>query len=530
MVHQSLRFYLAAMILFAGTLPQSVLAAEHVASPAPVEKSPGAAPGDISPPQPVAPSDEKPDPANEKTPDIEVEPALSSKVDVKIDPDAGADDDVKLDTDVKVDDEWDDIEAIEAPSKTETTAKTDDDADVEWDDDDPETDKTTAEDKPKGPLSISGVIAAEFRVFPYNPGFADQKKSTLSPGLIIEPEIIYKWNNDKTRLTVKPYVLLDADDDNRTYFDVREANILHQGQGWDILFGISKVFWGVAESRHLVDIINQTDGVVDIDNEDKLGQPMITLTIERDWGAVSMFVLPGFRKRSFPGDKNRLRGPLPIADDNPSFEARSGKRHVDYAARWSKTIGDWDLGVSHFYGTSREPRLLPSVRADGQAVLFPRYDLINQTGLDVQYTNGAWLWKLEAISRSGQGKRFYAAVGGFEYTEYQIFDSSADLGFLMEFQYDGRKNIDAPVTFNDNDLFLATRLALNDEADTTMLAGPVIDVETGATFVAVEAERRIGANWKVDLEWRFSFFIPDNDLAAGFRKDDVLTLRLNRYF
>ena len=42
-----------------------------------------------------------------------------------------------------------------------------------------------------------------------------------------------------------------------------------------LLVGAAKVFWGTAESRHLVDIINQTDAVEDIDEEDKLGQPMV---------------------------------------------------------------------------------------------------------------------------------------------------------------------------------------------------------------------------------------------------------------
>ncbi len=44
--------------------------------------------------------------------------------------------------------------------------------------------------------------------------------------------------------------------------------------------------------------------------------------------------------------------------------------------------------------------------------LEPRYDLIHQGGLDLQYTQDAWLWKLEAIVREGQGGVFAAAVGG----------------------------------------------------------------------------------------------------------------------
>jgi len=429
-----------------------------------------------------------------------------------------------------VDEEWGEIEDIENPDITDVVSKPEDDLSVEWDDDEASDAKPIEDSKPEGPFSLTGVVGVEFRTFPFNPGFANQKKSTFSPALIIEPELIYNWSGGKDRFTFKPYLILDKDDNNRSYFDIRELSFLHQGDGWDVLVGISKVFWGVTESRKLVDIVNQSDSVLDGDNEDKLGQPMVNFNVDSKWGALSLFVLPGFRERTFPGDDNRFRGPLPIADGDVSFESGAGKSRMDFAARWTQTFGAWDVGVSHFYGTSREPRLLLGAGTGGQPVLIPRYDIINQSGLDVQYTKDAWLWKFEAISRQGHGKRFFAAVGGFEYTEYQIFESQADLGLLLEFQYDGRDSSDAPGTFGDNDVFAGARLALNDEQDTTSLAGMIVDVETGASFLSVEAERRIGDNWKIELEARFSLFIPDNDVAAGFRKDDLITLRLNRYF
>ena len=57
---------------------------------------------------------------------------------------------------------------------------------------------------------------------------------------------------------------------------------------------------------------------------------------------------------------------------------------------------------------------------------------IHQLGADVQYTREAWLWKLEAIGREGQGDTFAALVGGLEYTFYQVGKSAADVGLLAE--------------------------------------------------------------------------------------------------
>src|SRR5690606_15671470 len=100
--------------------------------------------------------------------------------------------------------------------------------------------------------------------------------------------------------------------------------------------------------------------------------------------------------------------------DQAVYESSREQRRIDAALRWSHYIGPWDLGLSHFHGTGREPRLLPGVDGGGQPVLVPHYDVIHQTGLSLQRIAGDWLWKLELIRRSGQGDTFTAAVGGFE--------------------------------------------------------------------------------------------------------------------
>ncbi|MDQ3774277.1 MAG: hypothetical protein M3461_07895 [Pseudomonadota bacterium] len=164
------------------------------------------------------------------------------------------------------------------------------------------------------------------------------------------------------------------------------------------------MFWGVAESRHLVNIINQDDRVEDIDEEDKLCQPMVNLNLSQDWGNLSLFILPGFRERTFPDREARLRGQLFVDTDRAEFESAAEEWHVDYAARWSHTFEDWDIGVAQFWGTAREPRLI-ATPAPPQRPRFQisRYDIIDQTSLDLQVTKGSWLWKLEAITRGGQG-------------------------------------------------------------------------------------------------------------------------------
>ncbi|MDX8409663.1 MAG: hypothetical protein R8J84_06445, partial [Mariprofundales bacterium] len=341
-----------------------------------------------------------------------------------------------------------------------------------------------------GQWDIAGQASLEGRYFPSAPQFTSQKKTTLSPSGTLEPEFVREWNHGNDRLTLTPFARWDANDHRRTHADLREASWLHLGASWDMLVGIGKVFWGVTESEHLVDIINQTDGVEDITGEEKLGQPMVNVNIEQQWGTLNLFVLPGFRTQTFTADNARLHGPWAIDVGNPGYASSNKTRHVDWAARWSRTFGDMDIAISHFQGTSREPRFIVQNRS-GKTVLTPYYDQIGQSGLELQLTTDNTLWKAEGITRSGHGKRFYAAVGGFEHTLYGIADSSVDVGLLLEYLYDGRDPRFAPPTIANHDIFGGLRMVLNDTQDSTALLGASFDHHTGATFINAEAERRL---------------------------------------
>ncbi len=377
----------------------------------------------------------------------------------------------------------------------------------------------------------------EIRIFPEDPLFPAQENTYVSPSLKLEPEVGYEWNDGSDRIIFKPFLRVDKDDDNRTHFDVRELNWFHQANNWTLLAGIGKVFWGRTEARHLVDIINQTDLVEDPDQEEKLGQLMLNLTLERSWGALDFFFMPLFRERTFPANDARLRGPAPILGapssfkpyGDPSYESALAWYHPDWAVRWSHTIGEFDIGVAHFRGTGREPRFLQEPQGSGGLAVRPRYDIIDQTSLDFQWTHNAWLWKLEAIGREGEGDTFGAFVGGVEYTRYQIFDSAADLGFLGEYLYDGR-DVTAPPTAFENDGFVGARLALNDTQDTAVLVGAVIDLEDGTVAARVESERRLTDRLNLVLESRLFGRVDQGNILQSFRNDSFVTVRVSLFF
>lgn len=369
----------------------------------------------------------------------------------------------------------------------------------------------------------SGYVSAEYRVFANNP--ADPQQHDNNGSLSIQPEYYTDWDSGQQSFTFVPFARWDENDDERTHVDIRELTWLKATEKWELRAGIRKIFWGVTESQHLVDIINQTDLVEALDGEEKLGQPMINLALKNTWGTVDLYVLPGFRERTFPGPDGRLRFVLPVDTDNPVYESSQEDRHIDYAVRWAHYIGNWDIGVSYFNGTSREPRLVPNT---GFTALIPVYDLIEQWGLDLQATIEDWLWKAEIINRSGQGDSYTAMTGGFEYTFVGVMESQADLGVIAELMIDERGD-DATTPFAD-DFLIGTRLTFNDEQSTELLLGMIFDNDDSARLLSLESSRRIGNNWKVTLEGQAFINIPDDDALAGIKEDDYLQLEVVRYF
>lgn len=368
----------------------------------------------------------------------------------------------------------------------------------------------------------SGQAALEGFAFSRNGLDPNQENTAFSA--FIEPEYYHAWDNDRQSLTVKAFFRYDAQDSERTHWDLRELTWLRAADSWELRLGVRKVFWGVTESFHLVDIINQTDLVENFDGEEKLGQPMVNLAWIKDWGTIDVFLLTGFRERTFPGREGRLRFPVEVDTDRARYESGAEEHRLDGAIRYQHSLGAWDIGLSHFYGTSREP-VLQFVQAEDAPVLEPYYPVIHQSGLDLQGTFGGWLLKLEGAYRSNFGDADFAAgVAGFEYTFFDVRASGLDIGLLAEYLWDERDQA-ATHPFAD-DVFLGTRLALNDTFDTTFLAGVVLDTNDHGRFWNLEASRRLNDQLKLSLELRNFSGTDPVDLLDAFSRDDHLRLEL----
>lgn len=396
---------------------------------------------------------------------------------------------------------------------------------------------------PAGPRTeFEASVELQLRSFAHR-GVLGQDR--WQPSAAVEFTLRQDWNAGADSITLAPFYRFDPEDDHRRRGDLREAFYSHLGPGFELHAGLRRVFWGQTESKHLVDVLNQVDLIENVDEEARLGQPMLSLVLLRDWGVLEAHVLPGFRERTFASSDGRLNGPFVIE------EAKSGirgvaKGKVDWALRYSHLLADVELGLSWFQGTNREPDFLLVNGVEGPLTpgeplrLRPQYAAMSQFGLDAALIRGNWAFKLEAIRRGGDAPTHFAAVFGVERTLVGAL-GRADLGLLLEYLYDDRGRRTPLLSFA-NDVFAGIRIGVNDLADSELLAGVIVDHRSGRAVWSLEGSTRIGRHWRLTAQARaFSgeSVLRAGDLAAllepgrqwgALARDDYLELALTRFF
>lgn len=375
--------------------------------------------------------------------------------------------------------------------------------------------------------TFQGYVGASARS--YTDTAADPNQGSESFSGVWVPEWYNLWNNRDDSFNIKLFARYDSLDEERSHLDIREFYWQHVGYDWELTLGINKIFWGVTESQHLVDIINQTDLVEAPDGEEKLGQAMAHLALIKDWGVLDLFLLPGHRPRTFAGEDGRLRSIPETLADRELYASSKGKDHLDTAIRWSQTFDDLNVGLSWFRGTSRDPDFILDNSGE---YLRPFYSQIDQFGLEAQYISGDWIWKLEAIYRNPKAslagnKSFSATTAGFEYTWVGFVGNAWDLGLLLEHSNDTRDSAAAL----QNDLFAGMRWSFNDAASSEILLGVNQDLDDSHSHsVFFEASTRIGNATRVLVEGFYFDSNSPSDPLYSFRQDSYIELAVEFYY
>jgi hypothetical protein len=368
-------------------------------------------------------------------------------------------------------------------------------------------------------IGLSGWLESELRLFPQAGLYAPQRH--LYPAVSGELRLAGSLSQRKHRWTVTGFARGDPVDGSRSHVELREASWTWQPAEWQLRAGMLEEFWGVTESNRLVDVVNQRDQREAPDEDAKLGQPGVAWTGTAAGGTLEILALTYHRPRAFGLGRGRFRPP-PTFVSAPAYESAAGRTHIDWAGRWSTRARTLDVGLSHFWGTSREPDL----RYD--AAPQPRYPVVHQTGLDAQLTLGSLLLKLEAIRRQDDGHAFGAVTTGGEYVLGNVAGTGGDVVLFAELTVDARRA--RTLTGLDRDLFLAARWNPNDEAGTELSVGGTLDLSRGANVVRLEGSRRWSGSWRLTGEALLIGHQQAPEFGYLMRRDSFVRAGLARHF
>ena len=368
-------------------------------------------------------------------------------------------------------------------------------------------------------ISHIGELSFEPRYFTDKTVNSNSENYKHNLSISINSELLYE--NKASKVFIHVFARIDDQDSGRTHFDLRESYYQYLSDNFDLTLGIGKDFWGVTESSHVVDVINQVDALEDIDGDDKLGQPMARLNLFNEWGDVSLFLLPYFREKQFPNNNKRLAYPLPV-NKAANYED-SSENHLDHAIRYQNHFGNLDIGLSYFRGKNREPILI-----NMKDQIQPKYFLVSRSGLEMQYTLNSWLLKVESLIQKRKSESFFSSTAGFEYTIYGLLGSH-DWGILCEYQYADKTN-QLPANLSDDDVFLGMRYSLNNSKDTMILLGTIFDRQDETLISNFEFETRLPNNLKLEFEGRFFSNVHGDNVIYPIRHDDFINFKLTTYF
>lgn len=367
-------------------------------------------------------------------------------------------------------------------------------------------------------------VNSDYRYF-YDPGlYPGQKDHYFS--LALKPELYLEWADGAQLFKFTGFTRWEQHNSRRTHADIRELYWQMVKKDWEFSIGLKKIFWGVTESIHLVDVINQTDVVESFDGEEKLGQPMLHFSYLTSIGTFDLMAMPYFRKRQFPGKEGRFRFPLLLEKDDVGFENDNLEAYYpSFALRWSNSMGPFDVGLSHFYGIGREPVFITNADNPTFEVFYP---INHQTGLDLQAITGPALWKLEAMIRLNDFQDVFALAAGVEYTFGNIANTGLDIGIIGEYLYDDRDEL--ALSGMDNDVFLGSRIAFNDVQSTEILFGGIFDLKRSTKLFSLEASRRFGQSWKFSLEARILSSVATDEFFNFFQNDSFAKASISKFF
>jgi hypothetical protein len=406
--------------------------------------------------------------------------------------------------------------------------------------------------------SSRGELALEGRQF-------DDDEVPLTPdrGLALFGRLELRHSGGHFEQKARLYGRLDRYDQQRSVLVLEEAWLQLAFERIRLRAGVDLVNWTATEAFHPADVINARNLDSDLENFEKVGEPMVALQTRLFEGTtLQLFFLPHRTAPIFASPRSRL-------SFAPGVDLRNSRRLVDREGRltdgrWGpqaavalrQVIGNADFTV---HALEHLDRSQPLVRVDLQSFSpLLIFQTVRQLGGTYQQALGPVVLKLEGAYRrfvdpaeplpgvllddpaadpavnvsSGQPDHGLVAAG----LEYGVaHQGGSESTFLLEGQtllgVEGAARRSALTVFQ-RDVLIGYRFALNDESSKELMLGSIFDTErSGESLITLSYQQRLGETWTVRAGLRL-FNARENAPGpmASLRRSDHIRLTLTRHF
>lgn len=406
-------------------------------------------------------------------------------------------------------------------------------------------------------LKSRGELRSETRFFVRD----DNEPLTEEINSSIAARLELSTRYQKLRFKARGFARYDPTDVERSAVFAEDAYAEFRWGRFRIRAGALLLNWTATEAFHPADIINSRYLDSNLENAEKLGEPMVATRFKFEGGNVEFFFMPFFLSPILPSPFSRLSfGPPGVALDSVLALERGGEFLSDreltpqFGARVQKTIGDADVSmhvVSHIDRTT--PLLF--VQSDGVPALV--YQPVVQYGGTYQHILGALIAKVEASYR-----RFYRPSGGrtdrgvlpdrpnysqlavgFEYgmphasggESTLLFEGQSVLGVEGE-GFLGLPDVAGlELPLFQRDVLTGYRYAANDVAGRELLLTVIVDAEDPKQILVNGTySQRMGETFGLKTGFRFIRIPSDGEGPplgfAALDKDHQVFIELSKYF
>jgi hypothetical protein len=417
-------------------------------------------------------------------------------------------------------------------------------------------------------------LSLETRAF-----WLDSNDATDDYGISLAGRFQFKWKSKYWRLKLGAFGRVGSLDINRSILFAEDAYIAFRSKWVRIRIGTQVLNWSATEAFHPADIINSRNFDSNLENAEKLGEPMVSANFRLWKGArLEAFYMPLRLSPRLPGTNSRLSyapsqlsipelGSVNLQLGDILFVDRDGtiSRQLlshQWGARLAQTVGGADIALQVVQHNDRnQPAFVgPAFQAGGgfptTITVQPVYNFVTHAGLTYTHVLGDFVLKIESAYRhfhqvNGYSRASIAAFGplrandhvqvaaGLEYG--WVYPNNHEATIILEGQAfiwpDGRARGPSGQAFQgpfENDVLFGYRHSFNDEDSKELMFTFISDVTRWPEILVSAAySQRLSDVWGIKTGLRFVWAHPQDAFPTNLQAlntDHQLNLSVTRYF